>query len=240
MTPRRMLLLLIALLLTASCGNVPAAATDQSARPTPASDRDCAAQVRPGREVRPENTAANHAMPPAGYRIPDWPADGYAPQFNAVIVPRIGGRFTGTTDQILAWGACRWGLPADVVRAMAVEESDWVQSTTGDVSDDPEACVGGAQPPCPASFGILQLKARYRPGSWPYSQQDTAFNVDYALGVIRGCYDGWVTYLHGGYRAGDLWGCLGWHYSGEWRDADALGYIARVRSALAAAPWRSW
>jgi hypothetical protein len=240
MMRRQPILLLVALLLTASCGSVQAAATDRPPGTKLRSGPECAGDRGSGREVRPQNELANHAVPPAGYRVPDWPTEGYAPQFNAVIVPRIEGQFTGTTDQILAWGACRWGFPADVVRAMAVEESGWVQSTTGDISDDPGACVGGARPPCPTSFGILQLKATYRPGSWPYSQQDTAFNVDYALAVVRGCYEGWITYLHNGYRAGDLWGCLGWHYSGEWRDTDALGYISRVRSALAAQSWRHW
>jgi hypothetical protein len=240
MMGRQIAVLLSSLLLCAACRGAPASAADRPPGTALRSAQDCAAAAAPGREQRPENAAANHAVPPPGYRVADWPIDGYAPQFNAVIVPRIEGRFTGTTDQILAWGACRWGLPVDVVRAMATEESGWVQATTGDMSDDPAACLGAAQPPCPTSFGILQLKAAYRPGSWPYSQRDTAFNVDYALGVIRGCYEGWITYLHNGYRAGDLWGCLGWHYSGEWRDAEALGYIARVRSALTAQPWRRW
>src|SRR5947209_15932883 len=64
----------------------------------------------------------------------------------------------GTTEEILTWGACKWGLDADVVKAVAVQESDWRQSTVSDESTNPQDCVGGATPPCPTSFGIMQLK----------------------------------------------------------------------------------
>jgi autotransporter family porin len=198
---------------------------------------DCAARRQAAPETRPHNTAANHSVPPADYRVPDWPREGYAPEFNAQIIPRIDGRFTGTTDEIIAWAACHWGLDPDIARAVAVEESDWNQSHTGDISGDPADCVGGATPPCPTSFGLMQLKHSFRPGSWPYSVQDTAFNVDYALGAIRGCYEGWVTYLQNGYTAGNLWDCLGWHYAGDWKSPAGNGYVNRVHKAFAARAW---
>ncbi len=246
---KRAAFLCAVLLLTTGCGPAgegTARAAEFSAEATAPpgaelpSTQECARRTVLGPEPRPENTAANRTMPPAGYRVPAWPEHGYAPEFNARIVPRIEGRFTGTTDQILAWGACRWGMPADVVRAMAVEESTWVQSHTGDVSEDPRGCVGGDTPPCPTSFGILQLKDLHRPGSWPWSLQSTAFNVDYGLAAVRGCFEGWVTYLRPDYRAGDLWGCLGWHFSGEWHDPGAQGYIKRVKDHLRAKPWKRW
>ncbi|HEY6422109.1 MAG TPA: hypothetical protein VIY28_02430 [Pseudonocardiaceae bacterium] len=206
------------------------------------SGADCAgrAQAGAGRELRPGNDAANHSVPPAGVSVPPWQMEGYAPEFNRDMIPRIDGRFTGTTDEILAWGACKWGFDADVVRAMAAEESDWDQSLAGDLSRNPRDCVGGDTVPCPTSFGIMQVRHTFRPGSYPYSARHTAFNVDYALGVIRACYEGWVTYLDNGYQPGDLWGCLGWHFSGEWRNRSALGYINRVQRSLAAKPWLDW
>ena len=30
-----------------------------------------------------------------------------------------------TTGEILTWGACKWGLDADVIKAVATQESDW-------------------------------------------------------------------------------------------------------------------
>jgi hypothetical protein len=206
------------------------------------SSADCAAAVpRTGFEPRPENAPANRTTPPPGHRVPDWPGDGYAPGLNAQILPRIDGAYTGTTDEILQWGACKWGLPSAVVRAMAVEESNWDQRMSGDVSDDDADCVPGDEAPCATSFGILQVKHLFRPGSYPLSRESTAFNVDYALGAVRGCFEGHVVYLQPyGYRSGDLWGCVGWHFSGEWYDAESRDYVERVRSAMDAAAWQSW
>jgi autotransporter family porin len=204
------------------------------------SDDDCAGyanSVGSGHEARPENTDANQSVP-ANLNLPPWP-DFWASSANRLFVPRIDGQYTGTTDQILVWGACKWGIDSDVVRAMAMEESSWRQTHVGDFVSDPSLCVGGHSNPCPTSFGILQLKHFTRPGSWPNSQEHTAFNVDYSLAVLRGCFEGWVTYLHNGYGAGDLWGCVGWHYSGEWKNNEALAYIGRVRHHLDERSWTS-
>lgn len=201
---------------------------------------ECAQRIdRDPWEPQPGNFAANNSVP-RDHSVPAWTDDGYAPEMNSKIIPRIDGQFTGTTNEIITWGACKWGFDADVIRAMAVEESTWQQSEAGDLTDDPEKCVGGATTPCPTSFGLLQVKHTFRPGSYPYSQRSTAFNVDYALGVVRGCYEGWVTYLDGDYAPGDLWGCLGWHFSGEWKNRAAIGYTERVQEALADRPWLRW
>jgi autotransporter family porin len=202
------------------------------------SDGFCAAYANAfgsDREARPENTDANHSVP-TNLKLPPWPGF-WNSSANRLFVPRIDGQYTGTTDQIIVWGSCKWGIDTDVVRAMAIEESSWRQTHVGDYVDDPALCVGGYSVPCPTSFGILQLKHTTRPGSWPDSQEHTAFNVDYSLAVLRGCFEGWVTYLHNGYGAGDLWGCVGWHYSGEWKDNAALGYVQRVQRHLDERSW---
>lgn len=222
-------------------------ATDGAARgfatPGPGlpSGEDCAAradQAGSDREVRPENTDANLSVP-SDLVLPPWP-DFWDPAANRLFVPRVNGQYTGTTDEIIVWGACKWGISADVVRAMSVEESSWRQDKVGDYVDDPALCVGGYSVPCPTSFGLLQLKHTTRPGSWPNSRLHTAFNVDYSLAVLRGCFEGWVAYLENGYSAGDLWGCIGWHFSGEWKDATALGYVHRVQRQLEDQPWTRW
>lgn len=202
---------------------------------------ECASSVeRNSWEPRPGNTTANHTVPPQPLDLPSWP-DYFAASVNSSIVPRIDGNFVGTTDEIIRWGSCKWGFDAQIIRAMAVAESTWHQSELGDYEDDPDLCVGDYSPPCPTSFGLLQIKHIYRPGSYPYSQTSTSFNVDYGLAVIRACYEGKVLYLHGpDYAPGDLWGCLGWHYSGSWGDHEAQGYIGRVKTALRDQPWRHW
>ena len=210
----------------------------RSALPSDDSCAQYAREVGSDREAVPDNVEANNSVP-TDLTLPPWP-DFWESSANRLFVPRIDGRFTGTTDQIIVWGACKWGIEIDVVRAMAVAESSWRQDKVGDPVDNPALCVGGDSVPCPTSFGLLQLKHTTRPGSWPDSQQHTAFNVDYSLAVLRGCYEGWVTYLENGYGAGDLWGCVGWHYSGEWKDVPAFEYIDRVRRWLHEQPWRQW
>ncbi|HZD14617.1 MAG TPA: hypothetical protein VE196_05720 [Pseudonocardiaceae bacterium] len=202
------------------------------------SAQECAARVqRDQQEPRPENTAANQFVPDR-VTMPVW--KDFTEQANQQFVSRIDGKFTGTTEEILTWGACKWGLDADVLKAVAVQESDWRQSTVSDESNNLQDCVGGATPPCPTSFGIMQLKHTALPGSYPLSQQSTAFNVDYYGARIRACYEGWVTYLHDGYRPGDIWDCVGWHWSGHWKDAGSARYIDRVHHYLDSKPWRDW
>ncbi len=202
---------------------------------------ECARRVEGaglGREVRPENEVANRSTP-QGLSLPPWP-DFWDPSANRLFVPRIDGAYTGTTDEIIAWGACKWGIDVDLVRAMAMSESSWRQGFVGDQDNDPLVCVGDYTVPCPTSFGLLQLKHTTRPGSWPNSQWHTAFNVDYSLAVLRGCFEGWVTYLGNGYGPGDIWGCVGWHYSGDWKDDAALAYIRSVEGHLENKPWTRW
>ena len=53
------------------------------------------------------------------------------------------GNFTGTTDEIIQWTACKWGIDEDVVRAQAAKETYWFQKNVGDFSADPTRCVPG-------------------------------------------------------------------------------------------------
>jgi hypothetical protein len=191
-----------------------------------------AQQAGSDREAVPDNTAANMSVP-TNVTIPPWP--GFRDPANQLLVPRIDGQYTGTTDQIIVWGACKWGFGTDVIRAMAMQESSWRQDIVADYVDDPALCVGGDPVPCPTSFGLLGLKHIYRPGSWPNSQQHTAFNVDYALAYIRGCFEGWVP--DNGYTSGDQWGCLGWHFSGQPDDNQAREYIRSVQRRLNERAW---
>ena len=43
---------------------------------------------------------------------------------------RVDGAFTGTTDEIFQWAACKWGLADNLLRAIAVRESTWYQDAT--------------------------------------------------------------------------------------------------------------
>lgn len=222
------------------------------------SDSEAAAMVtRSAWEPRPDNHLANHTVAPSTFKTP-----GYSGMRNSALVfGRVTGNFTGTTDEIIQWAAAKWGLPDDILRADAVQESNWYQNRktaqgapiSGQGYGDFGHCTVGSPPPAgygstgPASFGLLQAKwcalmdkgaSNY--GGWPYTEQSTAYAIDLYAAVIRGCFEGWDTWLRGTYAAGDLWGCLGRWYSGEWHSASGDNYVNAVKAKLAAKPWRSW
>ena len=69
------------------------------------SGAQCAALVRPAAEIRPENNAANaiRGSRANANTCTDWSG------FN-----RVDGDFTGTTDEIIQWAACKWGIDEDI------------------------------------------------------------------------------------------------------------------------------
>ena len=196
-------------------------------------ESDCAARVRRSSwEPRPDNATANNTnVYVQGGRL----TGSYLSQYG--YESRVTGNFTGTTDEIIQWGACKWGIDEDIVRAQSVQESYWHQSTLGD-------CGGQTVPEthgC-ASVGLLQVKGAdippTHPGTWPYAYQSTAFNADYMLGVLRACYEGKETWLGNGYQAGDIWGCVGRWFSGDWYKTSQQ-YIASVQAIEARKDWLS-
>ncbi|HEU5343825.1 MAG TPA: hypothetical protein VFU60_05745 [Ktedonobacterales bacterium] len=216
------------------------------------SEAYCAAHIqRSSWEPRPQNTAANQRVPSGAQlaALSVWGAAmGLDPRADQLRQQMTGG-FTGTTDEILQWVACKWGVPVDIVRAEAVIESSWLQSTQGDQTSDQSVCPPGTWNggSCNQSYGILQIKYQYNTSAWPMSRDDTAFSAEYVYGIIRACYEGWTTYLRSmtpqpgypAYHAGDLWGCLGRWYSGGWYDQGAIDYIAKVKAVYDQKPWRS-
>jgi autotransporter family porin len=198
------------------------------------SESDCAAQVRRSSfEPRPDNATANNTNVYAqGGRL----TGSYLNQYG--YESRVTGNFTGTTDEIIQWGACKWGIDEDIVRAQSVQESYWHQSTLGDCNGGPTV----SQTHGCASVGLLQVKGAdippTHPGTWPYAYQSTAFNADYMLGVLRACYEGKETWLGNGYQAGDIWGCVGRWFSGDWY-INSRQYIASVQGIEAQKVWLS-
>jgi hypothetical protein len=97
-------------------------------------DAECARRVhRSLWEPRRDNTARNHNLVDpravhASFRArPRAGDDGYAPQWDSWLLARVDGQFTGTTDEIIQWTACKWGLPDNFLRAEADVESTWFQ-----------------------------------------------------------------------------------------------------------------
>jgi hypothetical protein len=220
----------------------------------PVADAVAAALVAPRAENRPDNYAANHYLPTdselssfhnavygagpnAGRR-----ADAYNP-----LVRYVTGRFTGTTDEIIQWGAHKWGLPEDVLRAVAVNESSWHQGAMGDREDGVNARLYPAQSRIDSdsvyeSLGLTQIKWRadgsMNPGTEPLRWKSTAFNVDYYGANMRYYYDGLCSWCKPGYTAGQQWESIGAIYEpSPWLNSGMLAYISHVQAHLTARDW---
>jgi hypothetical protein len=262
------------------------------------SDAQCAAQVHQSTwEPRPENLVQNNTMPAPGAMAASFAARPraqgatYNSLWDTWLLPRIDGQFTGTTDEIIQWAACKWGLPDNLIRADAVTESTWFQylnymnagcywlrgcgdafsSATSssvtyckgiaasgghDYQLDPVTTAGAypyrpAAGLCPKTFSILGIMSWDDPaweapypayagnqnGTFPFTRDSTAAAVDYWAGYIRGCYEGWITWLNP--IPGDIWGCLGAWYSGDWYSTAANGYISEVQKEETNHTWLS-
>ena len=213
------------------------------------SEGTCAGRVSPAAENRPDNTTANHSVPTGAQiaNLQPWnPSIGMDNKSDS-LRRQITGNYTGTTDEILQWVACKWGIDVNIVRAEAVQESHWHQSQLGDYTTNASLCPPGTWngSSCYQSYGILQIKYTYFKTEWPMSRQDTAFNAEFVYGWIRNCYEGWTDYLYSvtpspgypTYHAGDIWGCLGFWFSGSWYTSGAINYINIIKQDYQQKPW---
>jgi autotransporter family porin len=226
---------------------VPSSETGYPPSGYPQSDATCAAEVRPAAENRPDNMAANHTVPTNPSTISWSPDFAYWSKFT-YDRNLVTGNYTGTTDEILQWAACKWGIDENIIRAAAATESRWHQSTVGD-----NCGIAGE-----ASYGILQVRNKdcsggWVHGGWPDTENETALDADYYAARLRACFDGafynggaWlygaqtiaqVIAAHG--EAYALWGCVGSWYSGNWYDSGAQSYITSVQNYYTTKPWLS-
>jgi hypothetical protein len=236
-------------------------------------------------EPRPQNAVPNSTVPDADAVAasfstrPRSTSDGtYAKRWDAWLLPRVDGDFTGTTDEIFQWAACKWGLQDNMLRGIAVRESTWFQYETyasgrcvieygcGDMfssatKDSKVYCdgltaAGGydyqadfGSGICPQTFSIAGVMSWEDPawvapaapwkdnqnGTFPFNRDSTAFAVDYLASYLRGCYEGWVKWLHP--AGGGIWGCVGSWYSGDWHSSAANDYIGLVRHEISNHTW---
>jgi hypothetical protein len=207
----------------------------------------CASEVRrnPNFEPRPDNNPANHTTPSDDLsNMRTTSNNGGAP---SGAFDRVDGNFTGTTDEILQWGACKWGFDEDLVRAIAANETWWRQPAHGDFTTNTSLCPSGANyhdGGCDLTYGILQIKSTDFSGTFPDSQNSTAFTVDYKLAYQRACFEGRIGYLSNrssDYPSSDqndmLWGCVDQWYTGTWWNGSDDKYLSETRSELAQKPW---
>jgi hypothetical protein len=250
------------------------------------SGRTCRNRIRHSSwEPRPDNAGPNNRMPSvkrvhAAFAARPLAVDGsYNKKWDRWLLQRVTGHFSGRTDEIMQWAACKWGISDNVLRAVAVRESTWYQYEVypsgrcvldwgcGDMmpsstaasrvycsaisarGHDYQADYGAGI--CPETFSIAGVMSWEDPswgkmtsnqnGTFPFNRNSTAFALDYLASQLRGCYEGWEYWLRDTgthtYAKGDLWGCVGAWYAGDWRSSHALGYIGRVRTELRNRTW---
>lgn len=127
----------------------------------------------------------------------------------------VTGNYSGTTDEIARWAACKWGIDEDAVRAQGEIESGWDQGSAGDKRTTLASCVNGnftalwntviAEPDgsivsCPnccwTSWSMWQTKVYYETTTWPMIMKSTPFAADYRYADQRSCMNGdWATYF---------------------------------------------
>lgn len=281
--------------LSATVGTPPRAASTFKLQPVGAwstlpGEAACARRVRRSTwEPRPDNAVANATMPDVAAVHASFVArpvavqGAYDERWDTWLLQRVTGHFAGTTDEVFQWAACKWGLNDNLLRAMAVRESNWYQYLAypsgrctlnygcGDEIAQPSRATqtycatlaryghdyredyssGGGI--CPKTFGILGVMSWRDPlwgarkdnqnGTFPFNRNSTAFVADYVGSQLRGCYEGWEWWLRNTgsrtYTAGQLWGCVGAWYAGDWWGPEATGYVVRVRAEWHGRPWLS-
>ena len=184
----------------------------------------------------------------------------------------------GTTDENIQWAACKWGLSDNLLRAIAIRESNWYQYEIysdgtcvlehgcGDLVTratpatrsycralarsgvDYQQDLGPGR--CPKTFSIVGVMSWHDPdwgdmpdnqnGTFPFNRDSTAFALDYLGAFLRGCQEGWVSWLGNegaAYKPGMIWDCVAVWYAGEWRTKAAEKYEGLVRAAMRDRPW---
>jgi hypothetical protein len=242
---------------------------------TPLSDSAAAALVTHQPEIRPYNakpyTINGVTYPAVNYYVPT-DAElaafqnsknqyGQTPSQATYYTKFVDGRdglINPSTDDLIQWGAHKWGIPEDWLRAQYVNESSWSQFAMGDLTTETntgwfpqfpiQSQVPGSGNQVYESLGISQLK--WRPnnsvgsGTEPIRWKSTAFNIDFELAQVRFYYDNPMglrdTWGDTSYVPCQQWNSLaGWYQPYPWNSDGQLNYITRIQQLLQSRSWET-
>lgn len=176
----------------------------------------------PGETFTSSNSAFNAQIPTAA-ELSSFAADRYFfdPVYDYSQFQRITGAYptihgsAPSTDMILRFAACKYGIDEDVVRAQAWQESGWRQAVAGDKQTNKSSCVQGGFTAlyntaislidgntipavlggCYQSWSIDQTKVFYEWMTWPEIKDSTTFASEYRDAAERTCMIGGLEYM---------------------------------------------
>jgi hypothetical protein len=224
---------------------------------SPLNDAQAADLVIGMTENRPDNTSANNYKPSSGelsaFLKNETNKYGKLPAQSNPYAIYVTGGFVGTTDEIIQWGAAKWGIPADWVRAQYYQESRWHQSALGDLTTVSDVTKYPAHSRYSStqvyqSLGIAQVKWNHPDenksgiGTEPLRWKSTAFNVDYQLSNVRFLFDnpkGLRSAWGDPYRPCNNWLSIGGSYEPmPWNNSGQQDYVAQVQNWLSNKVWQ--
>jgi hypothetical protein len=159
-----------------------------------------------------------------------------------------------STDDLIQWGAHKWGIPEDWLRAEYVQESYWNGFQLGDQASvgprwyavyPPQARVPGSHQVF-ESMGITQVKWRVDgsvgAGTEPLRWESTAFNIDYQAAMVRFYYDNpsqaRSAWGDASYAPCQAWRSVGgWFSPYPWGNSGQAQYAGLVQQHLASRAW---
>ena len=223
----------------------------------PLSDAQAAALAVPATENRPGNAAANQYRPSStelsAFLNNEKDLYGRGPVQVNPYYKYVTGGFSGTTDQIIQWGAEKWGIPADWLRAEYIDESKWNMSQLGDLTTVANPLAYPVQSRATGnqvyqSLGITQLKWNHPDrnttgiGTEPLRWKSSAFNVDYQAATVRFYFDNpngmRSAWGDSTYSPCNNWLSIGgWYDPSPWNNSGQQSYVQTVQNILANRTW---
>lgn len=181
----------------------------------------------------------------------------HTPEVNAV--DGLDGLVNPSTDDLIQWATYKWGVPADWVRAEAMQESHWTQTDLGDIATVSlldyaqypalaQVSGPGCTSSCQAARSLGLMQVSWTPedqsgngfgvGTEPLRWESMAFNLDFFGATVRWYYDGHCSWCGAGYSSGQQWPSIGaWFEPTPWGNSGAQSYISEVQTHLANRDW---
>ncbi len=223
----------------------------------PLSDEAARGCVHHMPEQRPTNVSANNTVPSDAALLAFHEQAALGFNVMAKYVTGRPGLASPSTDDLIQWASCKWGIPTEIERAQVYEESKWFNLDGVGKGLGDEACGASKaeeeQIPAIArkgggciytSLSLAQVKWRLnnspQPGTNPLRWQSTAFALDYLGATVRFYYDGFCpSWVGSGCTAGNQWRSIAaWFSPNPWTgNSGATKYEGEVQHWLAEKPW---